>query len=280
MTNFARSPFSASSRMLAAGGLAFILASGGCGNSSGGDQGAAPEPLPVVETTTTSEATTTVLISTVDVDRYCELVTDSDAASVTFFLGDDSSDPEKMREFAISLQASTVEAFEVADLAIKEDVALLVEEMDDFAVVLYANDYDVIAAFDYLATQPDSPARIAANEAVNAYNEVTCGSQSDGSTTGEIDIALEEAELIMELLQTPDGFDLVVQNFTQELPDLSIEQSECFVSGLTAKHWIALSSFAGVNREDLDISDTGVQEVLALMGNCDIPLVVMMPDAS
>ncbi len=265
---------------MAVGSIAFILAVSGCGSSPGIDAGAAPESLPVVETTTTSELTTTILISSVDVDRYCELIIDSDATSTAFFQGDDSSDPEKMREFVVSLQASTVEAFEVADLLIKDDVALLVEELDDFAVVLYANDYDVVATFDYLATQPDNSTWIAANEAVSAYNEATCVSQPDGSTTGEIDLALEEAELIMELLQTPDGFDLVVQNFTQELPDLSTEQSECFVSGLTAERWVALSSFAGVNREDLDISDTGVQEVLALMGTCDIPLEVMMPDAS
>ncbi len=264
---------------------ALVLVASSCGGSTAAETAEVESAL---ESTPTTEATTTTTASPIDVDRYCELAMQSDEKSDVFFAGDGPGDPVQFEAFLVDLDADITEAIRVADASIQSELALVKEEVDILAEIAAEYDYDMVAASPALEAVPDSPEREAAQEVVDAYDENVCGIAADGAedpgeasgdlpTDGGTTITLQDAEFIKALAETPEGMALVVEGFRAELPNLSVEDAECFVKTATAEQFVGFSTLGGADMANLDLSDPAVQGIFELMEVCEIPPESLLP---
>lgn len=270
--------------------LSLTLAATACGGSSSPTEAASDE------VTTTTEAATTTTASPVDVDRYCELAVLADARSDAY--GDDDEDfsPEGFESFLTEINGYLAEASEVVDPSISKPFAVNKEQFDEITALAVAADYDIFAIFDEIDAL-DSLSRFeSAEEAVEAYEEEVCGiapdeddevedaagveedstleeTVDDGSAIGAV--TLEDAQLVVEIMKTQDGLDLVVDGFLAEAPNVSREQASCFLSSMTAEQFVSFAALADV--DDVDLTDPSVAEIFTLMDTCDITLADLLP---
>ncbi len=263
--------------------IALALFAASCGGST---QAEVASELEAADTaTTTTEATTTTTAPVVDVDRYCELAILNEANGDAFFEGDGPGDPAKLEAFFVDLQVSLGEAIGVADPLIKPDLVLVQEEIDSFVQLVEQYDYDLILASSAIDDRPTKPEWEAAQDAVDDYDQETCGLDKDADSSepaGEMEsaggISLADAQLAVTLMETQAGLDLVVEGFMSEVPGVSVEQAECFLKSLTAEQFVSFAQL-GLANGDIDTSDPAISEVLTILDTCDIPLAALIPSS-
>ncbi len=272
--------------------LALVLITAACGSSTS-EAGSADENV-----SATSEAPVTTA-SPVNVDEYCRIAGEAEAASDAFFASSDPTDPDKFEEF-INQQLSDFEAaFTVSDPVIQDALSVAGEKLEAASKAAADNDYDFTATATALNAL-DSERFDQASDAVDAYEAEICGfepdlasesdrdlpadqeessSGVDDSTAGPLLITIEDAQMIKTLASSPEGLAMVVEGFTQSLPGLATEDAECFITTMTPEQMVAFSGFGALDPADVDLSDPAFSDIFDILETCDIPITDLLPAA-
>lgn len=259
--------------------LSLSLAATACGGSSSPTEAASDE-------TTTTEAAVTTTVSPVDVDRYCELAVLANDRSDSYGDGQDFS-PEGFESFLTEINGYLAEASVVVDPSISKPFAVTKEKFDEITTIAVAADYDIFAIIDEMDALDSLSRYESAGEAVEAYDEEFCGIAPDDEAEVEVveetvedaaaigAVSLEDAELVIEIMKTQEGLDIVVDGFLAEAPNVSREQASCFLSSMTAEQFVSFAAMAEVDQ--IDPSNPSVAETFVLMESCDISLADLLP---
>lgn len=252
--------------------MSMALLTTACG-SSGGEQ--AVEPIVASETAPTTEA------STVNINRYCDIARAATAAGEEFDAAAELT-PEVFEAFLTEMDGYFVEALVVAEPAVAADLAMQAEQFGLLSDAAEAVDYDIFSMLDAVTEISDDPKYDSSDEAVEVYDEKTCGiipepdEPADESGAG-VDLAdvdptsmsVEEAQVFVDLIQSDAGLEL----FLAQVPGMSKDQGRCFVTTLTAEQLILLGQLGSVpDEEDFDLAEFA--PIRANLQDCDIPMSV------
>lgn len=84
---------------------------------------------------------------------------------------------------------------------------------------------------------------------------------------------MAQAEFIMDQIESnPEFRDEFVASFSAELPNLSVEDAECFTDNLDATSLAAFIQMGEKDPNDMDLGSEGILAFFNILTTCDISL--------
>lgn len=200
-----------------------------------------------------------------EVDVYCRLALENDRASDRF---DPTAGPEATEQFVRESQASLAEALLVAPPELRADLATIGEGIDELAEILEANDWDFFAALDAIELLTASPEREAAEDRIDAFEELNCDHPADTSeedaSSDSIEDAFASPEALEALLGSDAGRELLIDGLVESV-DLTRDQAACMLDSLDLPALAALA-------EGADPEADLIADLLAALDSCGISM--------
>ena len=154
--------------------------------------------------------------------------------------------------------------FRSAPEAIQDDLRTLRRSLDEFLVVLEANEWDLFAAADELEALSELPGPAAAEERLDAWEAENCADvdvpEPDGDTTFED--AFTSPEAFEAILGSEAGRQLMIEGMTED-GTLDEEQAACLLDNLDFETLAALAQGGDPTPEMLG-------QFLELIDTCDL----------
>ncbi len=200
-----------------------------------------------------------------EADTYCRLALENSQASDRF---DPTAGPEATERFVRESQASLAEAILVAPPELKADLVTIGEGIDALAEILEANDWDFFASLDAIELLTSSPDQDAAEDRIDAWEELNCDHPADSSdesaASGSIEDAFASPEALESLLGSDAGRDLLIDGLVESV-GLTRDQAGCLLDTLDLP---ALAALADGADPEADL----VADLFAALSSCGISL--------
>jgi len=158
---------------------------------------------------------------------FCESRADSDAAAEII----NPTDPDSVRAWVYQTRDSIRDVLPQSPEEIRGDVATLLEAFDQFITILEAYDFDFFAALPEIEALQETPAQVAAEARLDAFEAANCPTESiDGedASPNSFEQALATPEVFLAMLETEGGRDLILGGMT-EGGDFTRDQAECLI---------------------------------------------------